>query len=85
VTWRLYEVLKALLVEWSVSTQVVAAVGSTILENLKSWIMKKILPYVHKTLLAHRLKQRTLGEYVNSVAAIEGALMKWHKDVMLYE
>jgi hypothetical protein len=50
----------------------------------RSWIVKKILPYVPKTLLAHRLKRRTVGGYVNSVAEIEGALMKRGKDIMPY-
>jgi hypothetical protein len=54
-----YEVSKALLLEWSVSTQVVVAVGTNISQNLRRWIVKKILPYVPKTLLAHRLKRRT--------------------------
>jgi hypothetical protein len=79
-----YEVSKALLLEWSVSTQVVVAVGTNISQNLRRWIVKKILPYVPKTLLAHRLKQRMFGEYVNSVAEIEGALMKRGKDIMPY-
>jgi hypothetical protein len=46
-----YELSKALLLEWSISMQVEGAVGSTIAETLKSWIIKKILPYVNKTLL----------------------------------
>jgi hypothetical protein len=79
-----YEVSKALLLEWSVSTQVVLAIGTTISENLRRWIIKKILPHVPKTLLVHRLKRRTFGEYVNSVAEIEGALMKRGNDVMPY-
>jgi predicted membrane protein len=79
-----YEVSKALLLEWSISTQVVVAVGTNISQNLRRWIVKKILPYIPKTLLAHRLKRRTFGEYVNSVAEIEGALMKRGKDIMPY-
>ena len=57
-----YEVSKALLLEWSVSTHVVEAIGTTISQNLRRWIIKKILFYIPKTLLAHRLKQRTFGE-----------------------
>jgi hypothetical protein len=80
-----YEVSKALLLEWSVSTQVVVAVGTNISQNLRRWIIKKILPYVPKTLHApSRLKQRAFGEYVNSVAEIEGALMKQGKDIIPY-
>jgi hypothetical protein len=80
-----YEVSKALLLEWSVSTQVVVAVGTNISQNLRRWIIKKILPYVPKTLHVHsRLKRRTFGEYVNSVAEIAGALMKRGKDIVPY-
>jgi hypothetical protein len=57
-----YEVSKALLLEWSVSTHVVEAIGTTISQNLRRWIIKKILFYIPKTLLAHRLKRRTSGE-----------------------
>ncbi len=79
-----YEVLKALLLEWSVSAQVQVAIGSTISLNLKTWIIKKILPYVNKTLFAHRLKQRMYGKSVSSVAGIEGAIMKRSNKVMPY-
>ncbi len=72
-----YEVSKALLLEWPVSKHVEAALGRTTLENLKSWIIKKILPFANQTLiLAPRLNRRTFGEYVNSVAEIEGAIIE---------
>jgi hypothetical protein len=77
-----YEVSKALLLEWYVSAHVEVAVGTTILQNLNSWIIKKILPYVNKTQLAHRLKQRTFSKCVNSVAKIEGTIMEWGNNVM---
>jgi hypothetical protein len=79
-----YEVSKALLLEWSVSAQVEVAVGTTISRNLKSWIIKKILPYVNKTLFAHMLKQRMYGKSVSFVAGIEGAIMKRGNNIMPY-
>jgi hypothetical protein len=60
------------------------AVGRTTSENLKSWIIKKILPFVNKTTLVPRLKGRTFGEYANLFAKIEEANMKGGDNVMPY-
>jgi hypothetical protein len=76
VTIAKYEVSKVLLLEWSLFAQVEAAVGTTILENLKSWIIlkRKILPFVNKTLLATGLNKGRLMSMLTLLWGWKGLL-----------
>jgi hypothetical protein len=79
-----FEVSKALLFEWAGSEELEKALGRAVTENIKTFLIQKILPFIDKTLLCHRLRMRTIGEYCNCVAEIEFSSYKRSGGVMPY-
>lgn len=79
-----YELSKKRLFSWLKGPSVLEVTGDSISENMRKFVIKRILPYESKYLRVGRMYLRSFDEYCNSVAEAEGSAMKQGHGVMPY-